>query len=113
MRRRHLLRKISAEKLWREFIFFDCETTPEPLSLTETRLNFRLAVGVHVTYRVKPKPKTESWAKFTTTRDLWEWIVSKTHERTALYVVAHNAEFDFRVSKGFTSLVALGWEIKR
>ena len=113
MRRRHLLRKISAEKLWREFIFFDCETTPEPLSLTETRLKFRLAVGVHVTYRAKPKPKSESWAKFTTTRDLWEWIVSKSHERTALYVVAHNAEFDFRVSKGFTTLVALGWEIKR
>ena len=113
MRRRHLLRKVKSTQLPREFVYFDCETTPEPLSLTETRLNFRLAVGVHVVYRSKPKKPSETWADFTTTGDLWDWIVSRTHERTALYVVAHNAEFDFRVSRGFTSLVALGWEIKR
>ena len=113
MRTRHLLRKVKSTRLPREFIYFDCETTPEAVTLTETRLRFRLAVAVHYVYRAAPKKHTETWQNFTDTLDIWKWIDARTHERSALYVVAHNAEFDFRVSKGFTNLCSLGWEIKR
>ena len=113
MRNRHLLKRIKTSPLPREFLYFDCETTPEPVTLTETRLKFRLAVAVYSVYRKGKTEPVEQWENFNDTTALWEWITSKVHERTALYAVAHNAEFDFRVSKGFTSLCALGWTIRR
>ncbi|KKN35904.1 hypothetical protein LCGC14_0779080 [marine sediment metagenome] len=113
MRNRHTLKRVKTSPLPREFLYFDCETTPEAVSLTETRLNFRLAVAVHCVYRKGKKEPTERWENFNATLDLWKWITDKVHERTALYVVAHNAEFDFRVSKGFSTLCSLGWTIRR
>lgn len=113
MRNRHLLKRIKSSPLPREFVYFDCETTPEGVTLTETRLKFRLGVAVHAVYRKGKDRPVEQWENFDDTMELWKWITAKVHERTALYVVAHNAEFDFRVSKGFTSLSSLGWSIRR
>jgi len=52
------------------------------------------------------------WLRFTDIATFWEWVESKTREKTRLYMFAHNWGFDFPVLHGFTELPKIGFKLK-
>lgn len=111
MRKPHRLKGNKQTQLPYHFIFFDCETRPWKVSPTRTEQLFRLAVGWHVEYPSRAGRPTVETQRFDHKRMLWAWIVSKATANKRLYVVAHNAEFDFRVSDGFGMLPLSGYKM--
>jgi hypothetical protein len=89
-------------------LFFDCETTQEKLNNIETLHHYWFACTQFIDYTNK-KPLEEN--TFMNEGDLWNYIVSLTRKNKPLHVFAHNAAFDFRVSKGFTNLNNRGFYI--
>lgn len=111
MRKPHRLKGNKQTQLPYHFVFFDCETRPWKVSPTRTEQLFRLAVGWHVEYPSRAGRPTVESKQFDHKRHLWAWIVSKATANKRLYVVAHNAEFDFRVSDGFGNLPHYGYKM--
>lgn len=111
MRKPHVLKGNKTTQLPYNFIFFDCETLPKKISETRTEQVFRLAVAYHVRYESKQERPTLVPGYFTSRMALWRWISNKATTGKRLYVVAHNAEFDFRVSGGFEWLPHYGWDM--
>lgn len=111
MRKPHILKGNKATQLPYNFVFFDCETRPRDISPTRIEQVFRLAVGWHVEYTSRTGRPTYESMRFARQRQLWAWIVSKATKNKRLYVVAHNAEFDFRVSDGFGMLPLSGYKM--
>ncbi len=114
MRRAHFLAKNHAGQMPARCVFFDCETKPvphptDPLA-TDQKLWFGYAAYVRrITFSEWAKP---TWFRFTTPEELWDWVESLTHEKTALHVFAHNIGFDASVSKAFEILADRGWTVK-
>ena len=113
MRKPHLLKDNKTTQLPYNVVFFDCETLPK--QITETRIEqvFRLAVAYHVRYETRHDRPTVEVHQSLDTSELWAWITSKATAGKRLYVVAHNAEFDFRVSHGFSTLTSAGWDMTK
>lgn len=55
----------------------------------------------------------ESWLRFTTRSQFWEWVYSKTRPKTKLYLFCHNTAFDLPVLDVFTELPRLGFTLRR
>lgn len=111
VRKPHILKGNKQTQLPYHFIFFDCETLPWRKSPTRTEQVWRLAVGWHVEYKSRAGRPTVETQRFAHKGQLWAWIVSKATNNKRLYVVAHNAEFDFRVSGGFDALPTFGYKM--
>lgn len=52
------------------------------------------------------------WLRFTKIGQFWDWVLSRLHGRTRLYVFAHNWAFDAPVLDTFNYLPQEGWQLK-
>lgn len=109
-RKWHRLKDNKQTQLPRHFVFFDVETRLKTISDTRIEQVWRLAVAYHVRYGTKGQGPTYMMERFKDPDELWNWIDGLVNAGQRLYVVAHNAEFDFRVSAGYRHLRRLGWE---
>ena len=92
-------------------IWVDTETRPEPHPDGGERhiLEFGWAK-----YRRRHRGGSWSegeWLRFEDPKTWWDWALSKSHERTSLTVLAHNAAYDMTVAQAWTDLPLRGWRL--
>lgn len=51
------------------------------------------------------------WFRFGDIGDFWAWILSRTRDKTRLYLMSHNGAFDLPVLSAFTELPARGYRL--
>lgn len=113
MRRAHYLARNDRSETIHQCIFYDCETSPE--KQLDGSIKHRLTFGwaVHTQRRPNGTWAKGSWLRFTTGKELWSWIDSKTRKKKTTYVWAHNQFFDYTTSSGSSNLTSLGWELQK
>lgn len=89
----------------------DTETKPEPHPEGGERhvLTFGWAK-----YRRRHRKRSWSegeWLRFEDAATWWEWALSKSHGRTSLLVLAHNAAYDHTVLDAWRELPLRGWRL--
>lgn len=110
MRRPHYLPGVSSTETPGNFIIVDTETRPkiDANGVQHHYLWFGWAV-----YRRKLTSGNwgaEDWFRFTTRREFWDWVYSKSRPKTRLFLFAHNGGFDLPVLGAFSILPEDGWE---
>ncbi len=93
-------------------IWLDTETYPEPHPDGGERhvLEFGWA-----SYRRRHRDRAWSqreWLRFEDPSTFWDWALGKSHPRTSLTMLAHNAAYDQTVLQAFTQLPERGWVLK-
>jgi len=102
------LKTCKARNAFTHIIFFDTECWIYPIYGDVELHEFRMACGEYV--RRDRKQEIERFY----TKDpfeFWKWVDSKAKKKSTLYVIAHNADYDVRLSKGFSSLLKLGYKL--
>lgn len=95
------------------FVFVDTETHQDqpdgPHGKTYNRL--RLGVACAVDWPRGESPR-EEWFDFTEEGQFWEWLRTKQRPRRCLWVIAHNAVFDFTILRGWDRLETQEYRIR-
>jgi len=92
-----------------KMLFFDVETTALEIEKDTVEHLFWFGVAQYRNYR------TETGVQELVYKDLdefWNWVYQFTAKNHTLYLVAHNTDFDFRVSAGFTHLEKRGFHLR-
>jgi len=109
VRREHILKPLKSASYPTQCVWVDTETRPEPIADDAER---HLLVFGWACYRRELSPERWSrpqWFRFTEASALWEWVESKTRDRTALWWYAHNAAYDATVLRAWEILPRSGW----
>lgn len=112
MRRPHYLKANNSQEYPRHCVWFDTETTQEPISVDTVKhvLNFGYAC-----YRRRSrghKWSGEQWFRFTTIDQFWEWLTSHIGPKESYTIFAHNGAFDLPVLDAFNWLQDEGWTLR-
>ncbi len=91
-------------------VWLDTETRPEPHPEGGERHILTFGWAVYRRYH-RGAWSEGSWARFTDASTLWDWLLARTHERTALVVLAHNAAYDMTVLQAWRELPLRGWTL--
>lgn len=80
------------------YVFVDVETSQEVVQSTPVYIKHTLKMGVAcaVLWR-KDREPIEQWFNFETASEFWEWLKRWQKRKSVLWVVAHNAQFDFTI----------------
>jgi hypothetical protein len=78
-------------------IFVDVETTQYKTDDNKIYHKLMLGVGIYYRNRSDGNKSTKEVYRFTTSEDFWSWVMSKSRAKTILYLISHNAVFDFTV----------------
>jgi len=106
-----ILRKNHAVVLPVSALYFDTETGSKPTE-TGTIHHMRLGWTCHVEYAPSGKAKKEHWMEWYRKKRMCEWIEKAVHEKTVLWVFAHNAFFDLQCSGFFDYFTEAGWVLQ-
>lgn len=111
MRRSHLLRPNKGCESPHDAIWCDTETIPkiQPDGSERHYLNFGWAA--HRRTARRDEWTTPDWLRFTSISQFWEWVESKLHGKTRLFLFAHNWGFDAPVLNVFRELPERGWSL--
>ena len=112
-RRAHFLPGNKSSETPQHCIWVDTETTPTKVD-DETEAHY-LDFGM-ACYRRRTDNgqwSTPEWFTFQTREEFWDWAISKTRDKTRLYVFAHNGAFDLPVLAAFTQLPERGYTISK
>ena len=108
-RRCHWLDKNRSSKRPELVLFFDTESRIESDDDRSQYHTWRLGAACVARYDklngLVAGERRDLW----TERDLWTWIEELAQEGPDLYLVAHNIDYDARVSRAFYYLPRLGW----
>lgn len=101
MRKPHYIKPNQRQELPREFIFFDVETVPVPLTTNENQAVLLMGWAVYHHYNpLKKKYEKTKWHYFEDNQSFWDFVFSKNRSKTKLYLLAHNAGgFDLMVTE--------------
>lgn len=112
-RRAHWMRENRAARTPRRVICLDSESSHDFDGRTETQ-DFLCAVASFDRLDTDAKPEAETdWYRSLDTKDLWSWIVSKTHAAHRTVVFAHNLSYDLRITDALGNLPALGFDVRQ
>lgn len=111
MRRCHYIKPNQGNELPHDAIWLDTETHPESIDEDTERHVLEFGWAAHRRTWKADTWTDPDWFRFTDIDSLWEWLESKLHGKTRLYIFAHNWAFDFPVLNGFTELVERGWTL--
>ena len=112
-RRAHKLGRNLSGQFPRNWVFFDTETKETPIPGGK-RLYLTLGVACYVRDAHGSKPSRESWRRFTTARQFWQWCILKSEAERRLVVLGYNVGFDMRAVDGFRVLIKeCGYELTR
>lgn len=108
----HILTGNKGKSRPQNVIFFDTETRPIPITLTEDKHVLRLGWACFIRAAAAGENRKGQWFSFTTPEQFWKFVEAHCKDSKKLYLVAHNVGFDFRIVEGFSSLRRNGWEKK-
>ena len=108
----HYVRHNLTTRIPRNWICFDTEAQANKVGRNELQ-TFRLACAIYDSRR----HDRDTWRErqsgvFHSTDALWAWIDARCERKARTVCVAHNLAYDLRISRAFTELPALGWELK-
>lgn len=106
-RRPHILRKNEQNFIPERFVFFDTETIPVKRG-DEDEQRLVLGTAVYWERHRKQEPMT-----FYTSSMFWSFVTDHVRRGTALYLIAHNIGFDFRVLDGFGAMKRRGFKLDK
>jgi hypothetical protein len=96
-----------------EFIFFDTETKGSKVSEDEEEHRLWFGCARYLRLRSDSEKGTKESLLFTSVGKWWDWVESHCRPHGKIWLFAHNTAYDFRILKGFTTLPARGWTMKR
>ena len=111
MRRCHYIKANQGNELPHDVIWLDTETHPEPIDDHTERHVLDFGWAAHRRTWKADTWTEPDWLRFESIDVLWDWLESKLHGKTRLYIFAHNWAFDFPVLNGFDELVERGWTL--
>lgn len=107
------MRENRAARTPRRVICLDSESTKVFDGRTETQ-DFLCGVASFDRLDTDAKPEVETdWYKSLDTKDLWSWVVSKTHAAHRTVVFAHNLSHDLRITDALGNLPELGFDVRQ
>jgi len=107
----HRLKRNHSCEMPSNCIWFDTETKPK--KDRQGREHHKLWFG-YACYQRREKGRTWAkgeWLRFEKRAPFWDWLVSKSREKTRLTFFAHNGAFDLPVMAAFTELPKRGFEL--
>jgi len=91
-------------------IFVDTETTQTPLINNKIYHKLLLGVAIHHRHRRDREKGSKQTKRFTEESEFWQYVSSKAINKTVLYLISHNAVFDFTVLQHIKHLSLLGYK---
>lgn len=107
----HILKGNRSQYMPTRLIFYDCETTKEVVKKNVFKHHLKLGWACAVTRYNSGKRINEKWRSFKRKDDFWRFVLSYSHKKTRLFLIAHNQHFDFTVVDGFNYLTKRGWKM--
>lgn len=108
----HWVQPIATTRVPSHHIVLDCEAHRSSDRLGETQ-TWRLAVASSTLRADRRQPWQEGvLGRFRAPSDLWAWVTERASLSSRTVLVAHNLAYDLRISRAFTELPALGWELE-
>ncbi len=94
----HYLKRNESCQRPQNYVFVDVETSQEVIKSTPiyTKHTLKLGVACSVTWKKGREPQ-EQWLDFEYAVHFWEWLKKWQKKKQVLWVVAHNAQFDFTI----------------
>jgi hypothetical protein len=111
MRRAHRMRGNKGCELPTDAIWCDTETKQEKMPDGSDRHFLWFGWACFRRTVRKDEWTGESWHRFETVTNFWDWAESKLHGKIKLYIFAHNWGFDAPVLNLFNELPARGWKL--
>jgi len=108
-RQEHLLSKPKRHVIPESVIFVDTETTQQKMNNSKIEHHLMLGVAIYTRFRQDRNTRTKDIFKFKCNADFWDYVSSKVLEKKVLYLISHNACFDFTVLEHITYLSKLGY----
>jgi len=110
-RHAHYLRTHESPTMPHNVVWFDTETDPEHID-PDTMVH-RLSFGWAAHRRTSRSGEwsAPNWRRFTTAREFWLWVASKTRPKVKTLAFCHNTNFDLPVLDVFGELQSLGWRL--
>lgn len=93
-------------------IFVDTETGFKQEVNGKTPHVLKLGVAIYARFRRDGKPNTKKLYRFETIEQFWKFVASKQINKTVLYIMAHNANYDVWILKHISNLEDLGYKVK-
>lgn len=110
--RGHKLSRLKRSVIPEHVIFVDTETSFKPIVNGKKPHVLKLGVAIYTRFRRDGKPNTKETFRFETIEQFWEYVSSKKISKTVLYLMAHNANYDFWVLKHISNLEDLKYKVK-
>lgn len=111
-RQGHKLSRLTRNVMPEHIIFVDTETTQELRPDNRLYHKLKLGVAIHARFRRDGKKDSKEVYRFIDNIQFWEYVTSKSLSKTVLYLVSHNAVFDFTVLQHIKHLRHLGYKIQ-
>lgn len=97
---------------WANVLFFNTHTEFEP-KVNDTVYHWlKFGYACYMRKHRDEKWTDETWCRFTTRAEFWEFVCSRTREKTKLYLFCHNTSFDLPVLDVFSELPKRGYVLK-
>lgn len=109
----HIIKDNKATSYPQRFIFFDTETKEHKIDKDTTEHKLKLGVACYCRFRKAQEKPTLQYKIFYTPKAFWEFVESKHHAKSKLYLIAHNIAFDIKIVKGFYHLKRQGYKLQK
>lgn len=110
MRESHTLNPLKRCVMPEHVIFVDTETDAYPRKDGKTYQLLKLGVAISARFRRDGKKAHKEVYRFKTKEDFWSYVDSKAQKKTVLYLISHNAVFDFTVLGHTENLTRAGYK---
>lgn len=110
MREKHRLNQPTTATMPENIIFVDTETTQYGIPSEKVYHKLMLGVAIYLRYRSDRDTIQKETFRFETKEEFWLFVKSKVLSKKILYLISHNAVFDFIVMQHIQSLEKLGYK---
>lgn len=106
----HTMKQNYGQAFPHNMIFFDVESLTVDHKVNIEHYPYLMCAN-YLEIRSNREKDTLESNHFTTMREFWQWVVSKTRDKTKLYMFAHNIQYDVIASGGIGFLNEQGFKI--
>ena len=110
MRKHHVIRVPSRMTFIKNAIFYDTETKQIPIEEKTIEQQFWFGYAQFCRYA---KNQQLDDILFYDIDSFWDWVISKTQIKETVWLIAHNQDFDLRVTKGLSQLLQRGFFVHK
>lgn len=108
----HLLKAPARSVVPEHIIFVDTETISDISENGKNYQKLRLGVALYYRHRRDNKASKEDLCRFKSESAFWKYVFNHAYSKTMLYLVSHNATFDFIILKHIEYLTKAGYSCK-